>query len=140
MFANTEINLEQIQMFIFKNSLQAGASECFDCEMCSLNTMNELNHVDARLHSWAWSTAAADGWAAATGRNHHRSSRCLQSAHMLMHKHMQAHSLKKKKKTTFPKHPSIHFLMPFPAAEDSCQRRGTPWTTSVPQQLSFITQ
>lgn len=35
-------------------------SECFDFEMCALTAMNELNHVAARLHSWAWSTAASE--------------------------------------------------------------------------------
>lgn len=77
LFANTKLNIEQIQLLVFRNSLalQEVSSECFDYEMCSLKTMNELNHVAAQLHSWTWSTAAA------TGRNHRRSSRCLQSAH-----------------------------------------------------------
>lgn len=62
LFANIELNIEQIQLLVFKSSLtlQEVASECFDYEMCSLKTMNELNHVAARLHSWAWSTAAAE--------------------------------------------------------------------------------
>lgn len=125
LFANAKLNVEQTQLLVFKNTLalQEVASECFDYEMCSLKTMNEPNHVAARMHSWAWSAAAAELMeAAATGSNHRRSSRYLQSAHMWMRKHMQEHSLKKKSNI-----PSIHLLLPFPGACDSClQASGGP--------------
>lgn len=93
--------------------------------MCSLKMMNELNHVAVWLHSWAWSTAAAELRDGCGERK--ASPPVTQMSSVSPHVDVQTyveHSLKAaqgvEKKVTFPKHPSIHFqrhsLEPIPAA------------------------
>lgn len=117
-----------MQLLIFKNSLQELASECFDCEMCSLKTMNELKPHGCPTAQLGLvnSCCRTDGWAAANGKE---SPQVIQMSSVSPQcgctNICRSMRFKKKKKTTFPKHPSIHFLLPFPAAEDSClQARG----------------
>lgn len=86
--------------------------------------MNELNHVAARLHSWAWSTAAAE---LMVGRGSGKESpQVIQMSSASPHVDAQTYAaLTSAKKATFSKHPSNPFLLPFPGAYPSClQARG----------------